>query len=217
MKLIQLAPPATRQTQARTPRGQVDDSPTRRAGAPCCTTSHHKTHDTAVGAEVAVVYVWHPWAGRRVCLHEVIERATGLAARCSLVDAPFMRHQEIPVWMLDPVACRTVRATQQPVAAWSALTTLHALLADRARGAALASPESRGDHHAAPSSPNPQPTPATRSGPDELACNVDGPAGLVRPAGSDAADADQSPNPPADRPRRRQRSAAGRPSRRRCR
>ena len=181
----------------------------------CCTTSHHKTHSTTAGDEVAVLYAWHPWAGRRVLLHEVIERAAGVVARCSLVEALLTRLQEIPVWMLDPVACRTMPATGHPVASLSALTALHALLANTASGwAALASPESRGDRHAAPSSPNPQPKPATRPGADERTSDADRPAGLVRPAGSDAVHADGSPDPPARRPRRR-RSAAGCPTRRR--
>ena len=60
----------------------------------------------------------------------------GTAARCSLVDALLTRTQEIPVWMLDPVACRTMRAAGEPVAALSALTRLHALLAEAANGAA---------------------------------------------------------------------------------
>src|SRR4030095_1862685 len=102
-------------------------SPGLSAVAADCTTSHHKTHSTPAGDEVTVVYAWHPWAGRPVRLHEVIERATGASARCSLVDATIMRLQEIPAWMLDASACRTARTTAQPVAALSALATLRAL------------------------------------------------------------------------------------------
>src|SRR3954447_15278966 len=76
-------------------------SPGLSAGAADCTTSHHKTHSTAAGDEVTVVYAWHSWAGRPVRLHEVIERATGASARCSLVDATIARLQEIPTWMLQ--------------------------------------------------------------------------------------------------------------------
>ena len=47
--------------------------------------------------ETDVVYAWHPWAGRRVRVHEVIERATGASARCRIVGAPPTRVQEIPV------------------------------------------------------------------------------------------------------------------------
>ena len=65
----------------------------------------------------------------RLSVHDVIERATGTAARCTLTDAPVARLQEIPVWMLDPVACSATRAAAQPVAALSALMSLRALLA----------------------------------------------------------------------------------------
>src|SRR3954467_2712093 len=105
-------------------------------------------HSTAAGDEVTVVYAWHPWAGRPVRLHEVIERTTGASARCSLVDATIARLQEIPAWMIDASACRTTRTTAQPVAALSAMAALRALLSDAMRGAstgaAIASPESCG-------------------------------------------------------------------------
>src|SRR4051794_14921322 len=180
------------------------------------TTSHHKTHSTAAGDEVTVVYAWHPWAGRPVRLHEVIERATGASARCSLVDATNARLQEIPVWMLDAVVCRTARTTAQPVAALQALAALRALLSDVTRGApigaAVASPESCGDRHATPSSPASKAAPSTRPRPGEPA---DGPgysAGLVRSADADAADADGASDLPARRARQR-RSEAGCPTR----
>src|ERR1051325_8677829 len=119
------------------------------ASAADCITFHNKTHSTAAGGKVQVVYAWHPWAGRPVRLHEVIERATGASARCSLVDATMTRLQEIPAWMLDARACRTARTTAQPVAALSALAALRALLSDAMRaaptGAAIASPASCGD------------------------------------------------------------------------
>src|SRR3954447_10278609 len=165
-------------------------------GAGGCTTLHHKTHSTGVGGEVGVLYAWHPWAGRTVRLEEVVARATGAAARCSLVDALVTRLQEIPVWMLDPVACGTVRATGQPVAALSALRSLHALLADAARDRdpapnklRLASPEPRGDRHATSVAPAAPAVPPTRPRPDGRASSAGRSAGLVRPAGADAADA----------------------------
>ena len=190
------------------------------AAGGCCTTSHHKTHSTGSGDEVVVSYAWHPWAGRAVRFHEVIERATGTAARCSLADAPIARPQEIPVWMLDPVACRTMRAAAQPVAALSVLMSLHALLADAAGGedrvptrARLASPESPGDRHATASAPTAPVGPATRTRFDEQTVDPDA-AGLERPAGGDAADPHPSSDPPAGRARPRGRSAGERPSRR---
>ncbi len=70
---------------------------------------------------VAVAYAWHPWAGRLVHVHEVIERTTGASARCGLVDAAADRVQEIPVWMLDAALCRSMRASTEPVTALPAL------------------------------------------------------------------------------------------------
>src|SRR3954447_16161052 len=190
-------------------------------GAGGCTTLYHKTHSTGAGGEVGILYAWHPWAGHTVRLEEVVARATGTAARCSLVDAPVTRFREIPVWMLDPVACGTVRATGQPVAALSALRSLHALLADAAtdRGRApnrprLASPEPRGDRHATPSAPA---VPATRTRPDERATDPDHAAGLGRSAGVRPTHGEEPPDPPARRACSRRRFAPGCPSRRRCR
>jgi hypothetical protein len=170
---------------------------------------------------VGVLYAWHPWAGRTVRLEEVIARATGTAVRCSLVDAPVARFQEIPAWMLDPVACGTVRATGQPVAALSALRSLHALLADAARGGdraangpRLASPEPRGDRHATSSAPAAPAVPATRTRPDERATDPGHAADLGRSAGVRPTHVEEPPDPPARRARSRRRSAPGRPSRR---
>jgi hypothetical protein len=188
-----------------------------------CPTPHYKTHSTAAGDEVTVAYGWHPWAGRSVRLHEVIERATGASARCGLVDAPPARLQEIPLWMLDAATCRTARPTLQPVVALSALAALHVLLSDAARGvtpeapagAAVASPESRGDRHATPSSPDPQAAPATRPRPDERISDPDRSAGLVRPTGTDTAGAHRPPDPPPRGARQHRRSGAGHPIRER--
>jgi hypothetical protein len=69
----------------------------------------HTTQSTAVGDEFAIACGWHTWAGQTVRVYEVIERATGSAARCSLVDAAVARVQEIPVWMLDAAACCQTR------------------------------------------------------------------------------------------------------------
>src|SRR3954452_24361087 len=176
----------------------------RNGGAGGCTTLHHKTHSTGAGGEVGVLYAWHPWAGRTVRLEEVIARATGTAVRCSLVDAPVARFQEIPAWMLDPVACGTVRATGQPVAALSALRSLHALLADAARGGdraangpRLASPEPRGDRHATSSAPAAPAVPATRTRPDERATDPGHAADLGRSAGVRPTHVEEPPDPPA--------------------
>jgi hypothetical protein len=210
------ARPATRRPRARAV-GSREPS----AGGRCCTTFHHKTHGTGAGGEVSVLYAWHPWAGRIVRLEKVIARSTGTAVRCSLVDAPVTRFQEIPVWMLDPVACGTVRATGRPVAALSALRSLHALLVDTVRDRdrapnrpRLASPEPRGDRHATSSAPAAPAVPATRTRPDERATDPGHAAGLGRSAGVRPTHVEEPPDPPAGRACTRRRFAPGRRSRR---
>ena len=189
-------------------------------GGSATRTLRHKTHSIAAGDEVAVLYGWHPWAARSVRLHEVIQRATGASARCSLVGATTARLQEIPVWMLDPVACRTARATAQPIAALFALAALRALLADAtghaatrgpSSGSTMASPESRGDGHATLSPPTPHVAASIRPRPDKPAGDAVHSAGLVHPAGADSADAGGTPNPSARRARRRCHSGAASP------
>ena len=56
-----------------------------------CRTPRHKTHSSAAVDEMAIAYLWHPWAERTIRIHEVIERPTGAVARFSLVDAAVVR------------------------------------------------------------------------------------------------------------------------------
>ena len=150
-----------------------------------------------VGDEIAIAYRWHPWAGQTVRVHEVIDRATGSAARCSLVDAAVARVQEIPVWMLDAAACCQTRVAAEPVAALSALAALRILLLEARQVAAtevpsdagVASPDSyRGDRHATPSPPAPTTASATRSFVGEPAARTGRSTEMERVAGSDTAD-----------------------------
>ena len=183
-----------------------------------CTTLRHKTHGTEAGDEVAVAYAWHPWAGRLAHVREVIERTTGISARCGLVDAAADRVQEIPVWMLDAAICRSMRASDEPVAALSALRTLRSLLSEATkRASAVSSPEPRiaspdrhrGDRHAPPPSATPGAGPPTRPLPTAPSVNVDPGAGMERPARADTANSDRADEPPVGRPRRRRRAPAG--------
>ena len=80
--------------------------------------------------EAEVVYLWHPWTGCIVQIHEVVEKASGNVARCGLDGATVCRALELPVWMLDRAACASIRMDTCPrvdVAALDALTTLLAL------------------------------------------------------------------------------------------
>src|ERR1700734_2654705 len=124
------------------------DGPGPSGGVGDCTTPHQKTHGTEAGDEVEVVYPWHPWVGRTVCVHEVVERGAIASARCSLGGAGHVRLRQLPLWMLDAVGCRTMRVQAHPMATLCALAALHALLsAERKRSeaepqaAAIESPE----------------------------------------------------------------------------
>ena len=46
-------------------------------------------------------------------IHEVIVRAAGAIARCSLIDRPVVRLQEIPPWMLDAAAGRSISTAKE--------------------------------------------------------------------------------------------------------
>ena len=134
-----------------------------------CRTAHQKAHGTEVGDEVEVVYSWHPWAGRTVRVHELIERGAIASARCLPWVTP-VRIRELPLWMLDAAGCRTMRVEAHPMATHCALAALDALLsAERKRheaepeASAITAPESRGDRHGTSSSSNLQPTPSTRT------------------------------------------------------
>ena len=190
----------------------------RSASGAGCTTLRHKTHGTEAGDEVAVAYAWHPWAGRLVHVHEVIERTTGASARCSLVEAPAARVQEIPVWMLDAALCRSMRASDGPVAALPALRTLRSLLSEAmTRTSAVSSPDPqiaspdyhRGDRHAPPALPASErrTTNSTSSHrPQHQRCFRCRGGTTCRSRHGKQSPADE---PPVGRPRRRRRAAAG--------
>ena len=76
------------------------DSPGPNGGVRDCTSPHQKTHGTEAGDEVEVVYPWHPWVGRTVCVHEVVERGAITSARCSLAGAAPVRIRELPLGCL---------------------------------------------------------------------------------------------------------------------
>src|SRR4051812_3010873 len=183
-----------------------------------CTTLHHKSHSIGSGDQVAIAYAWHPWAGRLVHVREVIERTTGVSARCGLVDAAADRVQDIPVWMLDAAICRSMRASEGPVAATPALRTLRSLLSEVMKRTSavssldpqIASPDChRGDRHAPPALSASAAGPPTRPVPIAPSINVDSGTGVERPARADTASRHRADEPPVGGPRRRRRAPAG--------
>ena len=188
-----------------------------------CRTLRHKTHNTRTGDETMVAYVWHPWAARSVYVHDVIERAAGASARCSLVGDPVARVLELPVWMLDAAACRSVSLTADPIVALATLTAPQSLLSAampsmRRRDspdARLASPEPhRGDRHATPDitpvSPSPDPSSPARPLPGERTIGG-GSASMEHPAGPSSTHGNQPGHPPSDRARHRRRGQRKQP------
>src|SRR5260370_23423728 len=53
-----------------------------------------------------VLYLPHPWFGRHVFVHEVVNKAAASSVfRCTLDGSEIERHLEIPAWMFDRAAC----------------------------------------------------------------------------------------------------------------
>ena len=120
-----------------------------------CTTRRQNAHGT--GFERELLYPWHPWTGRRVFVHEVIDKNEAAVFRCSLSGRGSDRRLEVPAWMFDRVPSTSWRITVAPHVDLAALGALGTLLRDtgassqsREMGAALGSHDAnRGDVHAA--------------------------------------------------------------------
>jgi hypothetical protein len=80
-------------------------------GGSCCTTRRRNAHGTDVRE---VLYQWHPWTGRQVYIHEVVERAGCDVFRCSIAGSAADRWLEIPAWMFDRAVCGMVRVDGTP-------------------------------------------------------------------------------------------------------
>ena len=162
-----------------------------------------------------MLYPWHPWAGRSVHVHEVIEKAGWPAFRCSLTGVVSDRRLEVPVWMFDRSASRGWQVGATPVVAVTALGALVALLHDAA-GIRDGAPQTRdssaasGSQEAIPGDSDATPTDTTttrfvrplqrrRSGPV---------ATLAYAARGGAGDADRADGPPAPQPHRQRSSAS---------
>src|SRR5437868_5293021 len=103
------------------------DNPGSGAGAPCCTRRRDNAHKIE---ELEVLYQWHPWFGRVVHVHEVIEQRAGGVLRCSPDGDASRRWLELPQWMFDRAACLAIRMAASPRVDTAALITLKTCLAD---------------------------------------------------------------------------------------
>ena len=116
---------------------QVDGAvyPCRAQGAcaPHCTRRRDNAHKIE---ELEVLYQWHPWFGRVVHVHEVIEQRAGGVFHCSPDGDASRRWLELPQWMFDRAACLAIRMAASPRVDTAALIALKTCLAD-ASGAGL--------------------------------------------------------------------------------
>jgi len=120
----------------------------------CYTTRRRNAHGTDVRE---ILYQWHPWAGRRVHVHETVERVGANIIRCSIGGSTSERCLEVPAWMFDRGVCAAVRFDTAPHVDIGALIDLEKLLratravsAPQISGAASGSHDShRGGLHAA--------------------------------------------------------------------
>jgi hypothetical protein len=104
-----------------------------------CTTRRQNAHRTE---ERKVLYLWHPWAGCIIHIHEVIEKAAGDVVRCSHGDVASGRLLELPIWMLDRSACAPMRVEACPRVDIAALQALRVLLDARTIGGVAVGPVS---------------------------------------------------------------------------
>ena len=193
-----VAPRARRREPARTPPVRAAGSRGKRAGVRRCTTRRLNAHRTT---ERTLLYPWHPWSGLSVHVHEVSERGSATALRCSLAgDAG--RCLEVPAWMFEREACVPLAVASRPRVGVGALSALRRLLAEAtgsgpteasASAAAGDSPDqNRGEAHATP----PRPPPGDAGAPSSairpvrpVSCGErPGRRGLVGAARGDAAD-----------------------------
>src|SRR5215471_7757886 len=103
------------------------------ADARHCTKRQDNAHKIE---ELEVLYPWHPWFGRVVHVHEVIEQRASGVLHCSPDGDASRRWLEVPQWMFDRAACLAIRMAALPRVDTAALLALKACLAD-ASGAGL--------------------------------------------------------------------------------
>src|SRR5215212_7848236 len=76
-----------------------------------------------------VLYRYHPWFGREVSIHAVIDKLDGAVFRCTLEGFEAARWMEIPAWMFDRAACgREPSLLAEPFVSMAALDALSVLL-----------------------------------------------------------------------------------------
>ena len=102
----------------------------------CCKTPSINTHKPGKNK---IVYEFHPWFGRELSVHCVVEKGMGLV-RCTRQGDLQPRALEVPLWMFDHLTCVSVRLRKRPQVDLAALDALKGLLDEipRPEGHALA-------------------------------------------------------------------------------
>jgi hypothetical protein len=75
-----------------------------------------------------VLYLFHPWAGCIVHIHEVLKKPAGDVCRCSHDSRAIARYLELPMWMFDRAACAAIQIEAHPRVHITALSALMVLL-----------------------------------------------------------------------------------------
>lgn len=96
----------------------------------CCTIERQNTH---VNDRREVLYRWHPWFGRTVYVHEVIDKPGVAVFRCNLTGCRSDRSLEVPFWMFDRVACAGCRDVDTAHVGLDTLTVLAELVRETGR------------------------------------------------------------------------------------
>ena len=94
-----------------------------------CTTERQNTHVTD---RREVLYPWHPWFGRSVYVHSVVDKPGDAVFRCNLTGRRSDRLLEVPVWMFDRAACASCRRSGSAHVSLEALSALAGLVFDAA-------------------------------------------------------------------------------------
>src|SRR5690554_136191 len=92
------------------------------AGRLRCTTRLKNAH--GIDVERELLYPWHPWTGRQIHIHEVIEKGDAAVFRCSLSGRASDPWLEIPAWMFDRAVSTSWRITSAPQVDLAVLGTL---------------------------------------------------------------------------------------------
>jgi len=85
-------------------------------------------HNTHIRDLREICYSWHPWHGRAVWVHATLVKRGRAVAHCSLEDIQTSRVLEVPLWMLDVVACCKTRVSQPGFASAQSVRELKEVL-----------------------------------------------------------------------------------------